>query len=216
MKAYIGCIIAIAILAISCRKKEEEMKVVRVPSIALIDEAVYSSPARTDGALYKDPGVRMVDEMGVESISTTPTESGVDLATPGFYAVKYKIKTQYGYDLSASRLVLITNVDPAVDLSGVYTRTQTGQEVNITKVGTGLYKTDNVGGVPDAPEYIYDIYFGYPNDSTVVLPSQYNPLGDNDLSGENESVINTSTGKGFEWRVIGSGYGTGLRTFIKN
>ena len=75
-----------------------------------------------------------------------------------------------------------------------------------------MYKTNNVGGVPGAPEYIYDVYFGFPDDTTVVLPSQGNPLGDA-LEGKDVAYIpSTST---FEWVVIGSGYGTALRRFVK-
>ena len=110
--------------------------------------------------------------------------------------------------------MLVTSVDPAVDISGVYKRSTNGVEVNITKVSTGLYKTDNVGGVGDAPEYIYDVYFGFPNDTTLIMPEQPNPLG-GEVYGEDEKLIVTPTSTEFQWVVIGSGYGTALRRFIK-
>src|SRR2546426_6221843 len=35
--------------------------------------------------------------------------------TPGFYSATYSKRTQYGYNLSVSRLVLVTPVSPTLD-----------------------------------------------------------------------------------------------------
>jgi len=196
----------------SCKKDEDMSTVVSVPKIELIGTAVYSTA--TGPGTYTDPGAILTDEDGNTSTLTTPTEGTVNLGTAGFYSVKYQVKTKYGYTVSAARLVLVTGVSPALDYSGMYYRTLNGQEVNITKLGTGLYKTDNVGGVADDPAFIYDVYFGQVDDSVLVVPDQPNALG-GELYGTDSKVTVSGADTIIQWKVIGSGYGTSLRVFVK-
>ena len=215
MKNYILItLFSSVLLTISCKKKEIlESTIVKVPTIALIGNPVFSTSA--GGGTYSDPGAIVSDESAGQTINlSTPTETDIDLSTPGLYTAKYKYKTKYGFDLSASRLVLVTSVDPEEDLSGTYARASNGQEVNITKVGAGLYKTDNVGGVAGDDSFIYDVYFGLPDDSTLVLPAQITSKGE-EIASEDAAIIRSGSDITLQWVVIGSAYGTALRKFIK-
>lgn len=210
-KLMIAAVAGLALVA-ACRKDPKTTKVVSIPHMELVGTAVYSTPVGSGS--YSDPGATFTDENGATTTLTTPTSSNVDLSTPGFYSATYSKKTEYGYKVSVSRLILVTPVSAALDYSGVYTRTTNGQTVNITKVGTGLYTTDNVGGVAGDPSYLFDVYFGMVNDSVLEVPSQPNPLGD-DVYCTNGKLRVNGPDTTIEWIVMGAGFGTALRQFVK-
>jgi surface protein with Ig-like domain len=213
MKQIIIAAFAGLLLVAACRKKDPNTtKVVKVPHMELIGTAVYSTPVGSGG--YSDPGASFTDENGTTTTLTTPTSSDVDLATPGFYSATYAKRTEYGYNVSVSRLILVTPVSPALDYSGVYARTSNGQTVTITKQGTGLYTTDNVGGVAGDDSYLFPIYFGMVNDSDIVVPTQPNPIGDV-LYCTNGKLRVAGPDTTIEWVVMGAGFGTALRQFVK-
>jgi len=148
---------------------------------------------------------------------SAPVSNNVDLTTPGFYSVTWEFTNSNGvlsYTTQKSRLILVTPVDPADDISGVYTRTN-GVEVNVVKHGTGLYTTDNVGGVAGNDAYIFDVYFGVTGPTTIEVPDQPNPLGGL-VHCENATLTMDATDTTIKWVVIGSGFGTALRTFHRN
>lgn len=195
-----------------CKKKESTTLVVKVPKFELIGPTAFSTPAGP-GA-YTDAGVKYTDENGEVSIINTPTSGSVDLSTSGFYSLSYEKKTEHGYNLKASRLILVTPVSPSDDHSGVYSRTSNGQTVNVTKIGTGLYTTDNVGGVANNA-YIFDVYFGLVNDTTIVVPSQPNVVGGGELTCTNGKLNVTGATTKFSWVVVGAGFAPSTRTFVK-
>jgi len=204
-----------------CKKKDKSTTiVVKVPKFELIGPTAFSTPAGPGS--YVDPGVTYTDEEGNVSVLTEPTSSDVNLAAPGFYSCSYEKKTEHGYKLKASRLVLVTPVSPLDDHSGIYARTANSQTVTITKIGTGLYTTDNVGGVAGNDAYIFDVYFGLVNDTTIAMPSQPNVVGGGYLYGTNGKIIVAGPTTTIQWKIFGdtdtgsaSGFGTSLRTFVK-
>lgn len=201
-------------LVTACKKKvESSTMVVKVPKFELIGPTAFSTPAGPGS--YVDPGVKYTDESGVESTITTPTTSDVNLAAPGFYSCSYELKTDHGYKLKASRLVLVTPVSPSDDYSGVYARTSNGQTVNVTKIGTGLYTTDNVGGVAANNAFIFDVYFGLLNDTDIVVPLQPNVVGGGELYCDQAKFHDNGATQSFQWVVRGAGFGTSLRKFVK-
>ncbi len=202
--------VASTILA-SCKKETKDVSKVYdafASKLELIGDPIYAPPAGTTS--YVDPGATFTDDDGSQVKLTTPI-SLPDLTKPGFYSVTFKATSIHGYVRSATRLVLVSNVDPAVDLSGTYVRTGNGTAI-ITKLGPGLYKTNNVGGVKDRPEFIFDIYFGQVNATDLVVPTQANPLG-GDLHCETTSLSKSGGKYVIKWAVMGSGFGTQLRTF---
>ena len=218
MKKLIA-IFSISLFLASCEEDPDPVsQVVTVghPSITLIGDAVFSTPVGT--GTFTDPGAVGFNDITGDSVSlTTPVSNTVDLTTPGFYSVTYNYTISNGqldYTAIASRLVLVTPVSPSLDISGLYARSSNGQEVHVTKYGTGLYTTDNVGGVAGSEDYIFDVYFGQTSDSTIEVPSQPNVFG-GFLHCEDGKLMMTPTDTSFSWIVMGVGFGTATRTFIK-
>ena len=215
MKKSIIILSLITIAFAGCKKDDPDAvsKIVDVsyPIIVLNGEQVVSQPVGT--GTYTDPGATGTDDITGATSALSPVVNTVDLTTPGFYSVKYTMKNANGYITNQIRLVLVTPVDPSVDLSGTYARTSNGQTVTVTKRGTGLYTTDNVGGVPGDPSYVFDVYFGQISDTEIQVPPQPNPLG-----GEvycDEGTLDLNAPITYSYIVHGSGFGTATRTFEK-
>ena len=199
---------------LSCNKEDELVSTIVpeiYPDIVLTGDPVL---AVTLGGSYTEAGAVAIDSSVTPPVVTvlTPIFNNVNTDTAGFYSVKYTAKTTNGFISNATRLVLVTDFDPNVDLSGTYARVSNGQTATITKKGTGLYTTDNVGGVADNPSYIYDVYFAQLNDSTIVVPTQPNALG-GDITCEDVTLNVSISDTVISWVVVGSGYGPALRVF---
>lgn len=213
MKKIILCLMVVTTFFASCKKETKDVSKVYdayASKIVLKGDAIFAPPAGT--TTYVDPGAIFTDDDGSTKTLTNPATLP-DLTKAGFYSVTYKVTSIHGYVRSATRLVLVTAVDPAIDLSGAYKRSSNGQAVTITKLGPGLYKTDNVGGVAANPAFIYDVYFGQLNDSTLAVPTQSTPQGE--LHCENATVKKSGTKYSIAWVVINPSYGTAVRTFVQ-
>jgi hypothetical protein len=213
MKKIILCLVVVSTIFASCKKETKDVSKVydaNASKLELIGDPIYAPPAGT--TTYSDPGATFTDDDGSKTVITTPL-SLPDLSTPGFYSVSFKVTSMHGYVRTATRLVLVSKVDPSVDLSGTYLRPGQGTAI-ITKLGPGLYKTNNVGGVLNRPEFIFDVYFGQVDATTLVVPTQPNPLG-GDLYCNQTSLSKTGSKYTIMWAVLGSGFGTQVRTFVQ-
>ena len=213
MKKSILYISLLVLTFTSCRKITDDVsKVVTVsyPIITLNGDAIISTGIGTGS--YVDPGATGTDDITGATSTLTPVSNNVDLTTPGFYSVKYTVKNSNGYITSKTRLILVTPIDPNIDLSGNYFRTSNNSPVVVTKRGIGLYTTNNVGGVNGLPQYIFDVYFGQISMTELAVPDQPNPLG-GDVYCDNATISISSADTSFSWNVRGSGFGTALRTF---
>ncbi len=215
----IAVIIFVSLLGVmACKKKDKnESFVVNVPDISMevlgpqiISVSVGGSFVDTYGADYHN------EYGGIEHVPNA-TSSDLDLNNPGFYAMTYSAKSKYGYIAKANRLVLVSSAPVAEDFSGVYARTSNSQTVTVTKEGPGLYKIDNVGGVANNPDFIFDVYFGKVDaSSTVAVPTQICPIDGSDLTCTNARLYVLGTDTILEWKVDNSSnFGTSLRKFIK-
>jgi len=214
MKKIIIPIILSGFLFSSCEKEIDPVSTVvavSFPTIILNGDQIISQGVGT-GA-YVDPGATGIDDLTGAQTSLTPVLNTVDLTTPGFYAVKFTTKNSNGFITNLTRLVLVTPVDPTIDISGTYHRTTNTTDITVTKKGTGLYTTNNIGGVAGAPEYVFDVYFGQVSDTVIQIPPQPNPLG-GDVSASG-GTLNLNTPVTYSYIVKGSGFGTARRTFVK-
>jgi hypothetical protein len=180
---------------------------VEYPVITLLGAEYVSIPV---GGSFTDSGATAFDGYTNETKKIEPSQSGVDNTTPGMYPVIYEAKNKYGFSSQAVRWVAVTNVPSSEDIGGNYKRTN-GCPVTITKVANGIYKCDNMGGVPGVPEYLWDNYFVQMNDSTIDYPEQPGPFGP--VSSKSEKLIKSGTAVTLKWIVIGAGFGTSVRTF---
>ena len=153
----------------------------------------------------------MFDTFTGATSDLAPTVSGVDNTKPGMYPIIYEGKNKYGFKSQEVRWVAVTAVSASEDIGGLYKRVPNNAPVNITKVSRGIYKCDNLGGVPGSPDYIYDMYFVQLSDTTVNFPSQPGPFGTTKTAQEVLKKSGSDTTQ--KWQVLGAGFGTAIRTF---
>jgi hypothetical protein len=212
MKKILFCLMTLAAGMLSCKKETVVSKVVRIsyPTITLHGNAVISTGIGTGS--YTDPGATGYDDVAGVSKELTPVSNNVDLTKPGFYNVTYSMTNANGYITTAIRLVLVTSVNAAIDWSGTYKRVSNGQHVTITKKATGLYTTDNIGGVSGNPAFLFPVYIGQTTDTSIQVPPQLNPFGGNVFC-TNETFSLTAADTTFSYVVMGSNFGTAVRVF---
>ena len=160
------------------------------------------------GQPFTDPGVEATEnENQIEVI----VEGSVDSNVPGVYVLAYTATNKDGFSSSIRRYVgVITPEAEAADISGTYMRDAGAFGVStVTKLGPGLYQTDNVGGVAVPGPATTVLFFHYEGNKLGV-PIQ--SVNGNMFSATNATVI---PGESYTWIVINGGYLDNQRTFIK-
>lgn len=213
MKKIIIALFAVGfLLHTGCRKRDTEegvSKVVEVtaPTINLKGDKFISLSV---GESYSDPGATAIDDVTGEETQIMAEYSSLDPSTPGMYYMLYTAKNGNGYIQNTVRYIAVTNYDDAVDLTGTYERTANGVLVEVTKVAPSMYKNADMGGarINDA------LYFVIINDTTIAAGPQFSEsLGAEILTGgESLSLDDPYT---FKYALGAPGYGTALRTFVK-
>lgn len=207
-------LLATALLGLAlggCEKDDTDnvSKVFTVPTITLNGEKAVSIPV---GSTYTDPGAKYVGETG-EQADLQATSSNVNTAQPGLYVVHYEKTSASGiYETFEERVVVVTSVNNPIDYSGTYLRTATGINAFVSKVDNGLYLVQNPGGAGVGANTT--IYFGEIAPNTFIAPTQVTQEGEMEVTDINFTLSDNSP-TGATWRVLNVGYGTGLRTFVK-
>jgi hypothetical protein len=163
----------------------------------------------SQGDTWTDPGAVATEDE--QEIALTTGGDVVDTNTPGVYTITYKATNKDGFSSTAYRYVgVIAPSVEGIDLTGKYKRNAGAFGVStVTKVADNLYKTDNVGGVAAGGPGT-TVYFYHYDDGTLGVPYQIvagSPFYCTDAS--------VDVGASYSWVVINGGYGTALRTFIK-
>lgn len=162
----------------------------------------------TVGTKYADPGV---DVKEGEADITAKVTGAVDEATPGVYTLRYDAVNKDGYSSTEYRYVGV--IDPAVktiDITGAYKRNAGEMGIsNVKKISGNLYYTDNIGGVA-VPNAGLGVYFYHYAKGKLGVPFQLTP--GNSFEAANGAIVE---GTSYSWVVINPGYGTAVRTFIK-
>jgi hypothetical protein len=171
IKTTIAMLALALVLINGCKKEDTPSKTVKVshPTINLVGDPVVILHV---GDTYTDAGATYTDSMyGDHGTLTTTTE--INTAEEGFFIVTYSATNQYGFEGSGTRLVAVTNADDALDVSGDYARASNGAPVTVTKVGRGVFQTDNVSGAASGTTDA--AYFMFKADSSMVMPVQFLP-----------------------------------------
>lgn len=209
----------------SCDKDTEDISTITYYPILTMEGDQFMTIQA--GNAYVEPGVGvMIGETAVD-----PTIEGtVDASTPGVYTLTYSATNEDGYSASIKRFVGVIAADAWTnDFSGEYQRTAYGSSVGPagvaawTKVAGGLYTNNNVGGVPGDDSYVYDVYVFNVSGNKIMVPVQPNQRGgdmhcSSSKAGSSDLIdfVSGSAGtESYKWSVVGSGYGTNLRTFTK-
>lgn len=214
-KRYAFLLIAFVAMVASCSKdpiintpdRVGISKVTYYPILTLTGNSIIAIP---NGTAYTDAGVKAVAAGSDVPVTTTGT---VDANTDGVYTLTYSAVNSDGYSASATRTVVVYTTAPdaaANDLSGNYARTTNGSVATWTKIAPGVYTVFNPGGAPGTNLTVVAIN---PSGFNISIPEQLASDG-SPTSSTNESYTNSNPAK-YSWKIVNPGYGTGLRTFIK-
>ena len=206
------CLLSLA----SCEKTEEvnntddrigHSRVIFFPTISIVGESVILVPL---GQTFTDPGA-LAQVAGADvTYSTTGT---VNTNAAGVYQLIYTAVNSEGFSKSASRIVVVYSTDPSAaanDLSGNYARTSNGSIARWTKIAPGVYSVFNPGGAPGTNLTV--IVFNQTG-FNIKIPVQ--PASDGSPITSDAEVYNNTTPASYTWRIVNQGYGTALRTFVK-
>lgn len=208
----VTALFVVAIAASGCKKDIEPVsKVVEVtyPSVELIGPAHVLIPV---GGSYTDEGATLTDDISGQQSTIMASASEVDPSTPGLYAMTYEAANSNGFRATATRSVLVLDYTPTpgltVNLAGEWLREATGVSAIWTEMAQGLYIIDYAGGVTATPVYAIQTA-----DDAIDIPVQ-TTWGGLALEGTDEALDYTSDTT-VTYRIMASGFGTGLRTFVK-
>ena len=216
MKKRFVFLLSVFVLIISSCKKDD---IINTPEMVGISKVTYYAVltltgdvimAVPNGTPYVDPGVKA--EAAGKDVPVT-TSGTVDANTDGVYKLKYSAINSDGYSASTTRTVVIytTAADAAAnDLSGNYARTNNGSVATWTKIAPGVYTVFNPGGAPGTNLTVVAIN---PSGFNISILEQFACDG-SPTSSSNESYTNSNPPM-YTWKIVNPGYGTGLRTFVK-
>ncbi len=220
MKKYIGFIgAALMCLSIcSCQKDNFNYPEGTVGSSTITYYPVFTRTGSqyvvvTKGSTYTDPGITAKEGTNDLKVTTTGT---VNTNAVGVYALTYSATNKDGYSATSSRTVIVTSPDAtaaANDFSGSYLRASTGQSAVWTKIGSGVYLVNNPGGAANVS--LVAVALNQVG-NRVYIPSQISSDGQT-TSSSNESATPGANGtlSQYSWVILNPGYGTALRTFVK-
>ncbi|MDB5282058.1 MAG: hypothetical protein JWO06_1133, partial [Bacteroidota bacterium] len=162
------------------------------------------------GDQFTDPGATWVDTATGES-GTVKSTTTVTTDADGLFVITYTATNKYGLKASITRDVAVTGISASFDISGIYQRTAGAPDdtAHITKLGRGLFQTDNVGG-----NVYHDVgVFLIETDSSILIPDQN--LSVSGAASFTNATINYTPPITISYGVLNPGYGTQTRTFIK-
>ncbi len=204
------------VAGLSCNKNDDynypagtvgHSRIIFFPSVAIKgDKLIILQP----GTAYTDPGVTAL----LNGATTPTTTSGaVDVTKPGVYVLTYTAKNPEGYTASDTRTVAVIGNDVSThNYSGTYARyvsnAPNGQTSTWTKTANGVYTVVNPGGATGVTVTAVN-YSG----NNIAIPQQVVSAGQFSSTGGVYSP--DATPPQYQWAIINSGYGTAVRTFIK-
>ena len=222
MKRYINYIglAVLSMVLLSCTKTDTfsypdgyvgRSKITIYPTITLNGAAIVTV---AKGGTYTDPGATAK----AGSASATVVATGVpSTATAGVFTETYTATNADGFTAAGTRTIVVYSTDVTAasnDFSGTYLRAATGASATWTKLAPGVYLVDNPGGAVGVNLQV--ILFNATG-NTIKIPSQI--AGGNTTSSSTETpnpnLAVPGTLLGYSMIILNPGYGTGLRTFVK-
>jgi hypothetical protein len=215
LKTFLSIIVAFGLLS-ACNKKDDfnypegtvgRSRITYFPILALKGSSVVTIPT---GGTYTEAGATAKE--GSTDIPYT-TSGSVDTNTPGVYTLTYTAVNKDGFSSSVRRTVAVYTTDAgaaAHDLSGNYLRAATGAVATWTKIAPGVYSVLNPGGA--VGNGLVAITFN-PTGYTFFIPPQVTNDG-NTTSSSNE-VFTPGPPDSYTIKIINPGFGTGIRSFVK-
>lgn len=210
MKKIALLIILVSSFIFSSCEKEDSLGVSRVTTYPTIELKGDVASTILVGGTFTEPGYIAME--GTTDITKNLKVTGtVDPSKAGVYTLTYTVANKDGFTLSARRYIgVITPEAAAMDISGSYQRNAGAKGIaTVTKTAfPGLYINDNPGGIAAAG---IDIYMFQTDVNVVSAPSQNSSVGEFACT----DGVYDGTNKLFKWVCVNGGYGTAVRTFIK-
>lgn len=188
-------------------------KVVYFPSVKIKGDRLIII---TQGAAYTDPGVDA--KLNGQNAAVTTT-GAVSANTPGVYNITYSANSPDGYSASDWRTVVVISNSTAVtnnDFSGTYARIGFAN-ATWTKTARGVYALDNPGGAGVGVGFVVTLVNYDANKIAIPKQQAYDPSTDglNTISSNSEIYRATATPITVDYALTAGGYGTQVRTFVK-
>jgi hypothetical protein len=215
MKKFIPLFYSLlAVLFVACNKDEihnteDQVGISRVthfPVLTLNGDRYMTIEV---GGTFTDPGI-VATEGGADIPYTT--DGSVNAGEVGVYDLTYTAVNKDGFPASLTRTVVIYSTEASAaanDLSGTYIRT-TGVPSTWTKIAPGVYTVLNPGGAAGVSLTVVAFnQTGY----TIHIPEQ--TISDGSTMTSAQEVYSPGPPATYTWQILNSGYGTGLRTFVK-
>lgn len=217
MNISIKIIFLLSLAVLSGCKKENDFdyaldtvgssRVTYFPLLTVKGAAFVAVPV---GTAFVEPGVSAKEGTSTIPVTTTGT---VNSNVAGVYQLNYSAVNKDGFPATGSRTVAVYATDAiaaANDFSGNYARSTNASVSTWTKIAPGVYTVFNPGGAPGTSVTVIAIN---PTGFVIDIPSQ--KIGD----GSTFSSISESYTPGaparYSWAIVNSGYGTAVRTFVK-
>lgn len=180
-------------------------KIVYFPSVTIKGDRLVII---NQGSTFTDPGVDALLNGTAVQFTTT---GNVDANTPGIYDLAYSAMNPEGYSASDWRTVVVIGNDVSSnDFSGVYLRPATGITSTWSKIKDGVYSVENPGGSSGVGKTVIAVNY---TGTKIAIPHQVSPdFGE--VSSSNETY-NLNMPPTYSWVFHAGGYGTALRTFVK-
>jgi hypothetical protein len=209
-----------AAISFSACKKEKtsvsNLYTYSTPTIIVTGAQYYSIPV---GGALPTIAATAYDSFYHEDCTVLLDQSTLDNTKAGLYVVNISARNKYGMQGTKSIYVAVTDIDAAVDISGQYKRTSNSVLVNVTKLATGLYMTDNVGGVdsiasPSSASAVLPAFFVQTSLTDLALPAQ--PTSQGTLIGDN-GTVNMAPPITYSYVITDPStvFGQSTRTFVK-
>ncbi len=216
MKKISIVIFACFSILLSCNKEKinntpEQVGISKVTHFPILTMAGDNIMVVANGGTFTDPGVTA--QVAGQEVPVN-VDGAVNTSQDGVYAISYSAVNEDGFSATTYRTVAVYTTAPdaaAHDLSGDYLRAQTGVIATWNKIAPGVYIVTNPGGASSGGALTIIVF--NPSGYTIHAPDQRSSDG-NTSSTDNETFTPGSPDK-YTWVFLNPGYGTGLRTFVK-
>ena len=215
MKKFIPLFYSLlAVLFFACNKDEihnteDQVGISRVTHFPVLTLNGDRYMTIEEGGTFTDPGI-IATEGGAPITYTT--DGSVNTGEVGVYDLTYTAVNKDGFPASLTRTVVIYSTESSAagnDLSGTYIRTN-GVPSTWTKIAPGVYTVLNPGGATGVNLTV--VAFNQTGNS-IHIPDQ--TIGDGSTMTSAQEVYSPGPPATYTWQILNSGYGTQLRTFVK-
>jgi len=215
MKKFIPLFYSLlAVLFVACNKDkihntEDQVGISRVTHFPVLTLNGDRYMTIEEGGTFTDPGI-IATEGGAPITYTT--DGSVNTGEVGVYDLTYTAVNKDGFPASLTRTVVIYSTESSAaanDLSGTYIRTN-GVPSTWTKIAPGVYTVLNPGGATGVNLTV--VAFNQTG-NTIHIPDQ--TIGDGSTMTSAQEVYSPGPPATYTWQILNSGYGTQLRTFVK-